>query len=209
MNFRKQLPDRDELLKYFSFDFEKGKIERRLDSRGNFYCGSAEHMGTHGYMLICHNTKQYFSHRVLWKVCYNEEPPMIIDHIDEDKTNNSITNLRACDRGVNKVRSSSVINITGYRGVFSRKDRKKCEVRVSFSKEHRDFYGKKDVSVGYFHSFEEAACAYNMALDILGYKNNFKNIVDFDPEKVNTNFKFFKTQWGVLSQESMLSIHKN
>lgn len=48
----------------------------------------------HGYKIITINRRKYHEHRLAWILYYKEKPKGIIDHIDGNKTNNSINNLR-------------------------------------------------------------------------------------------------------------------
>ena len=121
---------------------------------------------------------------------YKQEPPLIIDHFDECKTNNSIYNLKHSDRRLNKTKSSKMVNKSGYRGVYKRNDRNSYEVRVTLH--NSTGTGKKDLHVGYYHDIDEAAAAYNLAIICLGYDTNYLNEVDFQKENVNINKKFFK-----------------
>ena len=71
-----------------------------------------------GYYQIGIDGKRYYSHRLAWKLFYNEEPPELIDHIDGDKTNNKIENLRASSKQGNAGNSKRNHNNTsGYKGV--------------------------------------------------------------------------------------------
>ena len=58
------------------------------------------------------------SHRVAWAIYHGEWPNGIIDHVDGDKANNCIVNLRISDR-VNNARNArkSRANTSGYTGV--------------------------------------------------------------------------------------------
>ncbi len=47
-----------------------------------------------GYRHIQIDGKKYLEHRVVWKLVHGEWPVGWIDHIDRDKSNNSIENLR-------------------------------------------------------------------------------------------------------------------
>ena len=51
-----------------------------------------------GYLFFNVREKQYFSHRFVWECFYGLLPPKIcIDHINTDRLDNRIENLRACD----------------------------------------------------------------------------------------------------------------
>ena len=53
-----------------------------------------------GYLLLTVNRKKYLAHRLIWKMTYDEEPGLI-DHIDRNKLNNSLDNLRAASSSLN------------------------------------------------------------------------------------------------------------
>ena len=47
-----------------------------------------------GYRVISVKNKRYRAHRLAWLVYYGCEPSGFIDHINQDKDDNSIKNLR-------------------------------------------------------------------------------------------------------------------
>lgn len=47
-----------------------------------------------GYKKINFNYKSYLAHRVAWYLYYGEWPEGMIDHINRDRTDNKISNLR-------------------------------------------------------------------------------------------------------------------
>jgi hypothetical protein len=58
----------------------------------------------HGYVVIRFNNKLYKAHRLAWLFFYNCEPE-IIDHINRDRKDNRIINLRSVsmkENGLNK-----------------------------------------------------------------------------------------------------------
>lgn len=194
MKKRKILPDVEELNCRFNFDFDKGLIYNKLTGK----VLASSHQS--GYQTVCFRKGiYYYSHRVLWKAFYKEEPPQIIDHINNVKNDNRIVNLKAVTRHENKVKSPKVYNLSGFRGVVKRKDRNKFEVKVSCDALLRDKLGVKELSIGYYDNEYEAAAAYNIALTILGLDLNFKNKVDFDESLVDTTKSFFIKFGGGLS----------
>lgn len=104
-----------------------------------------------GYMKICINQKMYYSHRLAWAMTYGHWP-LDIDHIDLDKSNNRISNLReAPTRGHNSANTTlRSDNTTGYKGVC--RHRKKWEARIGV--------GGKYKYIGTFATPEEAHEAY-------------------------------------------------
>lgn len=71
-----------------------------------------------GYLRICINKKKYYAHRLAWVFVYGYEPNFYIDHIDCNKLNNLISNLREA----NYFENAQNVGITknnksGYKGV--------------------------------------------------------------------------------------------
>ena len=74
-----------------------------------------------GYRKIKYNNKRYLCHRVAWVICYGKLPDNQIDHIDGDRDNNSLVNLRDVSQTINarnvKGKSKPHIAIAGVRFV--------------------------------------------------------------------------------------------
>ena len=72
-----------------------------------------------GYLTICVNKRQWLAHRLAWVLHYGEEPPRVIDHINRDKSDNRIENLRDGSNGINEMNakppSRSPFGICGVR----------------------------------------------------------------------------------------------
>lgn len=54
-----------------------------------------------GYLVLTLDHRQYKAHRVAWFLFYGVWPEGDIDHIDHDRQNNAIANLRDVPAGVN------------------------------------------------------------------------------------------------------------
>jgi len=72
-----------------------------------------------GYWKVLHKKRQYTCHRVVWEMLMGEIPiGMQVDHIDRNKSNNSIENLRLVTNTENKRNSGKYSNNkTGVTGV--------------------------------------------------------------------------------------------
>lgn len=72
-----------------------------------------------GYYGVCLKGKQYKAHRVCWFLYYGDWPEGQIDHINKDKLDNRITNLRAVTHAENQKNknrgASGELYITKYR----------------------------------------------------------------------------------------------
>lgn len=87
-------------------------------------------MHNKGYWRITHSNKCYLAHRLAWFFC-NGKWPKEIDHIDNNKLNNAISNLREVTHQLNQlnmpIRSN---NTSGVKGVNWDKNRKRWRARV-------------------------------------------------------------------------------
>lgn len=101
-----------------------------------------------GYLVHSINGKQYGVHQLVW-LYHNSTLPKSIDHFDQDKTNNSIKNLRASNHSHNgKNRRVGKNNTTGFIGVVYCKRRNKYKAQIKVD--------GKSISIGYFDCIEDA-----------------------------------------------------
>lgn len=78
----------------------------------------AGYLSVQGYWTVKVNSKAYKVHRILWEMFYGKIPSkMQIDHIDGNRTNNDLTNLRLVTHKVNgrnqKRRTTNTSGVTG------------------------------------------------------------------------------------------------
>lgn len=77
---------------------------------------------SNGYKQTCIDRKKYFLHRLAWFYIYGRWP-IEIDHIDRDKANNRISNLREVAHKQNCQNRKQRSNPNGYKGVtYSKRD---------------------------------------------------------------------------------------
>jgi hypothetical protein len=73
---------------------------------------------SNGYIYININYKKYLAHRLAWLYIHGEFPENEIDHIDGNKANNSIENLRTATRSNNVWNTKKgTRNTSGYKNV--------------------------------------------------------------------------------------------
>jgi hypothetical protein len=109
-----ELPPLEELNRLF--EYKEGalywRIRRGRANVGNKVgCANGE-----GYLTVGINYKRYLVHRIIWAM-HDNDPVAIIDHINSDKLDNRIENLRAADDIINtrnaKLRCDSTSGIKG------------------------------------------------------------------------------------------------
>ena len=101
------------------------------------------------------------AHRLAWFYCYGKFPDFTIDHLDNDKTNNRISNLRDAtnaDNSQNKPQSAHWLG--GYLAASENKCKSrniyKVKGRERFSYVVRVELNKKQIYFGYWDTLEEA-----------------------------------------------------
>lgn len=134
------------------YDPETGIFTRRVKRRK---WGIDTRVGTplnSMYWAINVDRKLYLAHRLAWFYVYGEWPPKDIDHINRDRQDNRLANLRLAVRSQNNFNAKRAIGRTGFRGVYYDSRRKKYTVRPWIYCERR--------SLGSYDTAEEAHAVY-------------------------------------------------
>jgi hypothetical protein len=87
-----------------------------------------------GYFRIGIDKKLYFAHRLAWLYVYGNSPLGYIDHIDGDRSNNRINNLRDADRFTNNqnIKCAQANNkSTGFLGVTRHGSKFKAQITIN------------------------------------------------------------------------------
>lgn len=106
----------------------------------------------HGYRHVSIDGRRYLAHRLAWFYVHGSWPTEI-DHIDRDRSNNKLANLRLSTRSQNNMNTKRRSdNKSGVTGVTWHKGSQKWRATI-----HKD---GKQVQVGMFATIEEAAKAY-------------------------------------------------
>ncbi len=161
----KPLPTRTYLRECFEYDPMSGIatwLERPVDHfdsystykmwNGKFAFGKVGtlHKIT-GYYHTQVNNVGYTVHRLIWKWWYGTDP-LDIDHIDRNRINNRIVNLRSVTNYENtQNRTLSSNNTSGYPGVTYNYNSYKWVARA--------YYKGKRIALGYHNTIEEAIAA--------------------------------------------------
>lgn len=150
------MPDLNVLDEFFSYDSRAGEIRINKQYGHTLVGGIAGYLNKDGYRQIFFNGKIYLAHRIAWKLHYREEPEFDIDHIDGNRSNISIVNLRRASPAQNnwnrKLTSKST---TGIKGVCWSTKPAKWRV-VIYCNDKANF-------IGHFDDFGEACDAANAA----------------------------------------------
>ena len=114
-----------------------------------------------GYITIPIQYKHYYAHRIIYMMHYKFDP-YIVDHIDGNKQNNRIENLRSATHTQNSQNQGPQKNNTsGAKNVYWHKNSKKWKVAIGLN--------NKCKYIGTFEDFELAKiAAYNARIKYHG-----------------------------------------
>jgi len=125
-------------------------------------------LNENGYVIINVDGILFRSHRLAWLYVYGGIVPFPLDHIDGNKENNSINNLRSCTQSQNQANIPLSKNSTsGLKGVWYDKPKKKWKAGIK--KDNKKYH------LGYYLTKEEAHEAYcKAAVEFFGEFARFK-----------------------------------
>ena len=151
MNFAllKPLPAVETLRAAFSYDPETGLIVRRSTNSRAFNTKTKD-----GYLWGIWMHERYFAHRIAWAIHYGSAPSISIDHINGEKADNRIENLRLATTSQNNSNAGSRVGSSSpYLGVCW--DAAHQKWRAQITKNGIRHY------IGIFQNEEDAASAYD------------------------------------------------
>ena len=123
--------------------------------RGSAQVGSiAGCVRDNGYLDVRINKKLYRVHRIIWIMMYGYMPTKDIDHLNGERADNRLCNLREVSRGDNmhNLRGATKRNKTGLLGVSRHKFRKTWRARLCVD--------GNQIYLGVFETPNEAYIAY-------------------------------------------------
>lgn len=144
-----------ELKNHLNYCEVSGVFTRAETVNGKYKKGDvAGALKLNGYIAISIKGKKYHAHRLAWLYVHGHFPSDCIDHVNMNKSDNRIINLRLATKSQNmnnKGKRSN--NKSGFKGVCW--DKCQCKWKASTR------FGGKNKHLGYFDSPLQASEAYN------------------------------------------------
>lgn len=112
------------------FEYKDGELFWKSDRGNQVKAGAlAGSKSMYGYWEIRYKSKLYLRHRIIYLMFKNSWPD-IIDHIDQNRTNDKIENLREVNKSQNNHNSIFIRGKITYRGVYYHKGIKKYVAQI-------------------------------------------------------------------------------
>jgi hypothetical protein len=142
------------------FEYRDGVLYWKVSKATNIKVGDAAgYLNSNGYFYTKVNKKKYLNHRLIF-LMHHGYLPQFLDHIDGNRVNNKIENLRpATPFENNRNARTRKDNTSGIKGVYWNKRAKKWMAKIKINKERKH--------IGCFKTLEEAAEAIKKAREEL------------------------------------------
>lgn len=153
----------ERLKELLTYDPETGIFTWNFNRRGLLAGSVAGHLNnSNGYITISVDKRSYRAHRLAWLYTYGDCPLDCIDHINHDRKDNRLCNLRDVPKADNQFNlSKSKRNKSGHTGVSFYKAYNKWAAEI--------IVRKKKIFLGYFENIEEAVAARLKAEEEQGF----------------------------------------
>jgi len=138
----KTLPTQERLKELLDYDPTTGLFYWKKPTARCIKVGDAAGYQQKGYTIIKVDGKKFYAHRLAWRYVYGEDPlSLSIDHINRDRTDNRISNLRVCNQHQNQGNRLT-------KGVYSRGNRWDVVVGCNYIGSYKD----KDAAIEIFQT---------------------------------------------------------
>lgn len=147
--------DAARLREILEYDTESGLFTWRIGISNRVKPGMQAGNKTHGYIEIGIENQAYRAHKLAWLYVFGYWPEKSIDHIDGNRSNNAIKNLRLAtnqENSQNKWGASSSNKSSGMLGVTWHKQRGKWMAQIT--------HDGRNHNLGLFDTAELAHSAY-------------------------------------------------
>lgn len=149
------IPTQERIKELLDYDAESGAFVWKKKSAPNCRSVVGQAAGSihkHGYRVIAIDGKQYQASRIAWVFMYGSVDGECIDHINGDRADNRIANLRTATRSQNNqnIRTARSKTGTGFLGVTRSRGKFAAQLLIDGHNKH----------VGYFDTPEKAHAAY-------------------------------------------------
>lgn len=148
-NKKDEMLTQEYLKSILDYNLDTGIFTWKVNKSQRTKAGDVAGWSYNGYRQIEINNKPYKAHRLAWLYVNGEMPKDLIDHIDNDRSNNKISNLREATYQTNsenyktpKTNKSGVKNVSWYKSL------NKWVVSISTKKIKK--------TIGYFDDLEFA-----------------------------------------------------
>lgn len=138
----------DEISARFSYNPETGSLTLKENGKVVGWASG------NGYLKVDCKLKKYYAHRVAWFLTYGEWPQEI-DHINGDRSDNRLCNLRACTKFENARNSP--------KRAHSKQPYKGVRWSSTNSWQARIRHNNQAITIGYFATAREAYEEYIFA----------------------------------------------
>lgn len=115
----KQIPTQARVKELLNYDPETGVVSRKISVSPNARAGDvAGCIGKNGYWQVQIDGLKTHMHRIVWLYVYGDWPDGDIDHVNGDRSDNRLINLRNVTHQQNTMnRTKSRRNKSGFKGV--------------------------------------------------------------------------------------------
>ena len=148
--------NKQELCELFRYDDATGRLFWRRSGKGRNFGVPAGAINSLGYAQIVISGRIYLAHRLVWLMHYGSWPAGMIDHINGDRADNRLSNLRDVTPSQNRqnLRKAQANNRAGLLGAYVGGKRYRHPWKSTISVDGRETY------LGHFATKEEAHAAY-------------------------------------------------